>query len=582
MHHLSASSTVFLLGDNHPREQGLEYLVGPRAQVMARIKGIREYRQHHFDLNSKGLWPVLAGVDTTVDESDDRIDGMEEFLLKDAVSFKQKQMKANESHVFKETDHYIASETDNHWLRSPNGSNKVGFRTIVLIRRKADIALSDFEDFIKNILGPALANTKELFEVRYQVLLPATTETKSKGNYHALFVLGAFGYNELQQSLLSPVLAVTWNAQSRYCDAIHAYSVSQTYVFTKEGRPTLPQVKPEPKPSLEPVKRELPPAPARASLKKGNTPFPPSRLIPINGYGPEDVVVDDQGRLLCGVKGGRILRIDPERGIEEMVGNTGGRPLGLEVLPDGRLLICDAYKGLLRLDTDTGKLETLVQYVDNLPLRFCSNATAASDGTIWFTESTNRYDFEQYKGALYEHRPSGRLFRRDPDGRVEVILDKLHFANGVTMSSDQSAVLFVETDGYRLNRLWIRGPHADKREILAENLPGFPDNVSRIQDGKFWVAMVTPRNKLLDSLGKAPALFRKLIWRIPDQWQPAGVRTTWAMLFDENGNVLMDLQDTLSNYHGVTGVAEYDGRLYLAGLEEKALLSLDLRGYDNY
>ena len=115
VHHLSAASTVFLLGDNHPREQGLEYLVGPRAQVMARIKGIQEYRQHHFDLNSKGLWPVLAGVDTTVDESDDRIDGMEEFLLKDAVSFKQKQMKANESHVFKETDHFIASETDNHW-----------------------------------------------------------------------------------------------------------------------------------------------------------------------------------------------------------------------------------------------------------------------------------------------------------------------------------------------------------------------------------------------------------------------------------------------------------------------------------
>ena len=49
MHRLSASSTVFLLRDNHPREQGLEYLVGPVQKVMARIKGIQEYRQHHFD-----------------------------------------------------------------------------------------------------------------------------------------------------------------------------------------------------------------------------------------------------------------------------------------------------------------------------------------------------------------------------------------------------------------------------------------------------------------------------------------------------------------------------------------------------
>ncbi|MEH7275692.1 SMP-30/gluconolactonase/LRE family protein [Neobacillus vireti] len=580
MQRLSASSMVFWLRDNHPREQGLKYLLGSHAQVMARLKGIQEYRQHHFDLNSKGLWPTLQGVNTTIDESYYRIDGIEEFLLKGAYPFKLKQMKAYESHVFKETYHCIASDKDNHWLQYSNSSNKVGFRTVVLIRRKADIAISDFENFIKNILVPALVKTQLLSEVRYQVLLPEREETKSIGNYHALLVLGACDRNKLQQSIISPGLAATWNAQSLHCDAILAHSVYQTYIFTIDGRPSLPQVKPEQKPRLEPVKRELPPAPARASLKKGTTPFPPSRLIPISGYGPEDVVVDAEGRLLCGVKGGRILRIDPEHGSEETVGNTGGRPLGLEVLPDGRLLICDAHKGLLRLDIETGKLETLVQYVDHLPLRFCSNASAASDGTIWFTESTNRYDFEQYMGALYEHRPSGRLFRRDRDGRVEVILDQLHFANGVTISGDQSAILFAETDGYRLNRYWIRGPHAGKREIIAGNLPGFPDNVSRLQDGKFWVAMVTPRNKLLDSLGKAPTFIRQLIWRIPDRWQPAGVRTTWAMLFDENGNVLLDLQDTLSNYHGVTGVAEYNGFLYLAGVEEEALLSLDLRAID--
>src|SRR5699024_6573183 len=136
--------------------------------------------------------------------------------------------------------------------------------------------------------------------------------------------------------------------------------------------------------------------------------------IPLSGFGPEDVVIDEQGRILCGVKDGRILRIDPERHLEETIGDTGGRPLGLELLADGRLLICDAHKGLLRLNMETGEIETLVQYVNGFPLRFCSNATAEKNGTIWFTESSSRYDFEQYRGALMEHCPSGRLFRRDP------------------------------------------------------------------------------------------------------------------------------------------------------------------------
>ena len=37
-----------------------------------------------------------------------------------------------------------------------------------------------------------------------------------------------------------------------------------------------------------------------------------------------------------------------------------GRPKGMKVGPDGKLYVVDSYKGLLRLDTDSGNLETLV------------------------------------------------------------------------------------------------------------------------------------------------------------------------------------------------------------------------------
>ncbi len=68
------------------------------------------------------------------------------------------------------------------------------------------------------------------------------------------------------------------------------------------------------------------------------------------------------------------------------------------MLPDGRLLVCDARRGLLCVDPDSGDVESLTQYVDTVPLRCYASATA--DGTIWFTEPTTRFDFEHYCGAF--------------------------------------------------------------------------------------------------------------------------------------------------------------------------------------
>jgi sugar lactone lactonase YvrE len=284
------------------------------------------------------------------------------------------------------------------------------------------------------------------------------------------------------------------------------------------------------------------------------------------------VVADARGRLLCGVDGGRILRINPENGDQEIVGETGGRPLGLEVLHDGNVLVCDAHKGLLRLDPESGTVETLVQYVNDIPLRFCSNAMAARDGTIWFTKSSSRFDFENYMGALIEHKPSGRLFRRDLDGQVTVLLKDLYFPNGIALTEDESAVLFVETDGYRLSRLWVRGPDAGKVDLLADNLPGFPDNLSRCKDGYFWVAFVGPRSPALDRLGRTPRVVRKILWRFFGDKAEKASTTTWAMAFDIEGRVLADMQTTHQSFGGATGVVEYDGNLLFASATHNVIL----------
>src|SRR4051794_15580628 len=87
----------------------------------------------------------------------------------------------------------------------------------------------------------------------------------------------------------------------------------------------------------------------------------PLHVIPVPGAGAEDVLVGD-GVVYTGTDDGSVHAV-AEDGKTSLVGTTGGRPLGLEWLPDGRLLICDADRGLLAMDLADGRTETLVAEV---------------------------------------------------------------------------------------------------------------------------------------------------------------------------------------------------------------------------
>ena len=101
--------------------------------------------------------------------------------------------------------------------------------------------------------------------------------------------------------------------------------------------------------------------------------FGPADLTggPVPGNAPEDEL-STRPEILDGVDDGRIVRISPD-GQPRVVGETGGRPLGLAVARDGRLLVCDSPRGLLAMDTDSGNFETLVEEVDGRHLQFCLN-----------------------------------------------------------------------------------------------------------------------------------------------------------------------------------------------------------------
>lgn len=320
-----------------------------------------------------------------------------------------------------------------------------------------------------------------------------------------------------------------------------------------------------------------PPAPARARRPRSAIALPRLTHIPLPGTGPEDVAVDVLGRVFTGLDDGRILRWDGDEVVA--VANTGGRPLGIEMLGDQRLLVCDARRGLLRVDPEQGSVEELVTQVGGHRLVFCNNAAVGSDGTIYFSDSSRRFSIDHWKGDLIEHSGTGRLLRRDPDGRVDVLLDGLQFANGVALAPDESYVAVAETGAYQVQRLALNGAGAGSTDVLAGNLPGFPDNISTGTDGLIWITIGSRRDAVLDRLHPLPPVLRRLAWAMPERLQPAPVPTVWVLAVNGDGSVVHDFQAPGSaTFSLVTGVREVDGRVYLGSLTSAGMAFFDLPG----
>ena len=143
-------------------------------------------------------------------------------------------------------------------------------------------------------------------------------------------------------------------------------------------------------------------------------------VVPVPGTGAEDVVVGthgpDEGAVFTGTEDGSIFRISHDGQHLERIAHTGGRPLGIEIDLDGRLLVCDAHRGVLRIDTANGAVEHVTAEVDGTRMVFCNNAAIASDGTVWFSDSSRHFGIDQWKDDFVQHTRTGRLARRDPDG----------------------------------------------------------------------------------------------------------------------------------------------------------------------
>lgn len=303
------------------------------------------------------------------------------------------------------------------------------------------------------------------------------------------------------------------------------------------------------------------------------------RLAEGVGTGPEDTTIGPDGLLYTGYEDGRIVRMSLSNGgavAVELFANTDGRPLGLQFAANGDLIVADGIKGLLAV-SPAGEVRVLTNTAEGEPMIFVDDLDIADDGKVWFSDASQRFGIHDNLLDYIESQKTGRLMSYDPlSNMTQVELRDLGFANGVALSANEDFVLVNETFRQRVMRLWLTGPKAGTSEIFADNLPGHPDNISRAQDGTFWVALVAPRNEALDGLMPSP-FWRKVLMRLPafmraNPIQPFG----WVIRLDEEGRVIESLQDPNGHYGTITSVNEHGRYLHFGSLVEAAVGRLAL------
>ncbi|MQM07320.1 hypothetical protein Taro_040162 [Colocasia esculenta] len=224
-----------------------------------------------------------------------------------------------------------------------------------------------------------------------------------------------------------------------------------------------------------------------------------------------------------------------------------GRPLGLRFdRSTGDLYIADAYRGLMVVGRDGGVATPLATHAQGERILFANDLDLHGNGSIFFTDTSTRYNRRDHFMILLEGEATGRLLR--------------------------------------LMRYWLEGPAAGKVEVFAD-LPGFPDNVRANGEGhRYWVAIDCCRTRAEEFLSQRPWL-RAIYFRLPLK---LGVLArlvgmdmyTVVSLLDGDGKVVEVLEDRRGEVAKlVSEVREVEGKLWLGTVAHNHIVTIPYPPY---
>jgi sugar lactone lactonase YvrE len=318
---------------------------------------------------------------------------------------------------------------------------------------------------------------------------------------------------------------------------------------------------------------------------------------------PDDVVIDNNGDLFVSA-GHDILKYSPHQGGEwETIATLPNDATGLDMHPDGRLLVCISGEGLAAISTN-GEIEWL-RTSEGVALLCPMAVTAASDGTIYVAEGSATNVPNHWVQDLMQGNASGRLVRCEPDlTNAITIRSNLAYPHGLTMTDDEQSLIFSESWAHTISRCDRDGGHVEK---LVRNLPGYPAQLASDGAGGYWLSLFAVRTHLVELVLSDRNFKSQMMAEIePKFWISPSLRATgnymeplqgggikklgiikpWApprsyglvVHVDKNGEIIEGLHSRVGGgCHGVTSARPYGDDVFIVSKGHRKLVKHELR-----
>ncbi|WP_237153810.1 SMP-30/gluconolactonase/LRE family protein [Oryzibacter oryziterrae] len=279
---------------------------------------------------------------------------------------------------------------------------------------------------------------------------------------------------------------------------------------------------------------------------------------------------------------------------------------------DGRITALAAFAdGGLVVALESGELHCLGGRQDGRVITrlgdhklICPTALAtAGDHMLFVAEGSTSASATDWIGDLMRKGASGSLWRLDlSDGEATELAHGLAWPAGILVEPDHSLIV-AEASRHCLTRVAADG--RGRRAVILADIAGYPANLSRAADGGAWLAVMAPRNRLVEFVLQEDAYRAEMIETIDREFWIApqmtsansfleplqcggvvvmGVRKPWAparsygLVVKLDG--LMRPQSSLHSRadgrrHGVRQVVEAGGALYVASNGGNLILKVE-------
>ena len=197
---------------------------------------------------------------------------------------------------------------------------------------------------------------------------------------------------------------------------------------------------------------------------------------------PEGLAFDADGNLWAGGELGQIYKIS-RKGKVRTVATLGGFNLGLTFSPRQELFVCNFKLGALIQLNRSGKTIRSWERAGRYRLRTPNFSVFDREGNLYFSDSG---EFKKDDGFLFVLRPNGK---------IDQLLDRLSFPNGLSLSADERTLYVVQSTKNDVLAVPLLDTGAiGKARVYAAGLSNVPDGATLDAEGNLYVTCYASHN----------------------------------------------------------------------------------------